>query len=332
MCVWRLLYTNLPTKEISRGFLGVCERAMVRARPSPWRSWTIAGAPRLPRDRYQDGGHGRGRSEPQPRRRLCNGGSSLSRSPMREVNVLRGSCPPPIPLPSLSSHLLLHSLFSRPLSLSSFFFSRGLVFILATTGRMPGEASEGYEARRSEQVRYRLTWNLISARCHRPRVGKQRSPRRFLSLPSVFNSDPQEWYSGSPINKWDVLSSAKYLLRQSFTRFSLFFRAIRWKIRSTEFDNWKKSRLLYLFIPLLITNASGRTILHRNLYLCNLVASSILTLNCDHFHHRRQSMPAKKYIDVVTYTWSLHVSDPSKINHTIFPRLHFTKETRSFSL
>lgn len=73
----------------------------------------------------------------------------------------------------------LHSLLSPP----SLFFSRGLVFILATTERrrMPTGASEGYEARRSEQVHYRLTRNLISARCHRPRVGKQRLPRRFPS-------------------------------------------------------------------------------------------------------------------------------------------------------
>jgi len=303
---------------------------MVRARPSPWRSWTIVGAPR---DRYQDGGHGRGTSEPQPRRRLCNGDSSLSRSP-RKVNVLRGSCPPPSPLPLLSSRLLLHSLFSRPLflslslSLSSFFFSRGLVFILATTGRrMPAEASEGYEARRSEQVRYRLTWNLISARCHRPRVGKQRLPRRFLPLPSLFNSGFASMiYSRSPTSKWDVLSSAKSFTAIFYTViFAIFPRYRRKNPKHILHKIWQLKKIyLYLFTPLLITKRDIQ--LRRNLYLCNPVASSVLTLNCDHFHHRYQSRHARKYIDlyVIIYTWPLHVSDPNQINHTIFPRLSLT--------
>jgi len=155
-------------------------------------------------DRYQDGGRGRGTDEPQPRR-LCNGGPSrgLARAPRERWT----SCEARAPLSSLPPH---SSLFSPLLSLpcrtllfptSSLFFSRGLVFILATTGTTnANRTSEGYEARRSEQVRYRLTWNLISAKCHRPRVGKQRS-RRFPGP----NSGPR--YSE---DKWDVLHDAPF--------------------------------------------------------------------------------------------------------------------------
>lgn len=106
--------------------------------------------------------------------------AGVSRGPTREVNVLRGSYPPHVFLSLSLPSFLLSSPCETPLFLtSSLFFSRGLVFILATMGTTnANRASEGYEARRSEQVRYRLTWNLISAKCHRPRVGKQR-PRHF---------------------------------------------------------------------------------------------------------------------------------------------------------
>lgn len=169
-CGWRLLYTRIYQRKRYRtdfsarasvhGTLKtftveILNHSRRTARPVPrWRPW-----PRNERVAASAG-------------RLCNGGSSLSQSSTREVNVLRGSCPP----------LVSCIVSSRVPSPSLLFFSRGLVFILATTGRrMPAEASEGYEARRSEQVRYRLTWNLISARCHRPRIGKQRLPPPPLS-------------------------------------------------------------------------------------------------------------------------------------------------------
>lgn len=132
-------------------------------------------------DRYQDGGRGRGTDEPQSRR-LCNGGPSRGLAGPHERGERPARLVPPsrLPLHSPLFTSLLPLLCGTPLfSTSSLFFSRGLVFILATTGTTnANRASEGYEARRSEQVRYRLTWNLISAKCHRPRVGKQR-PRRF---------------------------------------------------------------------------------------------------------------------------------------------------------
>lgn len=173
VCDWRLLYTRIYQRKRYRtdfsarasvhGTLKtftveILNHSRRTARPVPrWRPW--------PRNERVVASAGR----------LCNGGSSLSQSPTREVNVLRGSCPP------LVSFCIVSSCVPSP---SLLFFSRGLVFILATTGRrMPAEASEGYEARRSEQVRYRLTWNLISARCHRPRIGK-RLP--FPSLPRRF--------------------------------------------------------------------------------------------------------------------------------------------------
>jgi len=82
-------------------------------------------------DRYQDGGRGRGADEPQPRRRLCNGGLG-SRAGLRA----RGERPARL-VPPLLSFCIAFSPPVRPVALApSFlpprlFFSRGLVFILA---------------------------------------------------------------------------------------------------------------------------------------------------------------------------------------------------------
>lgn len=160
---------------------------MERSRPSPWRSWTTVGALR------QTGTKMAAVAEERTSRSLGDcvmaARAGVSRGPTRWT-----SCEARTPLASLPLHSPFSSSSPPPLLLctlrdpsfsSSLFFSRGLVFILATTGTTnANRASEGYEARRSEQVRYRLTWNLISTKCHRPRVGKQRS-RRFPEPNSV---------------------------------------------------------------------------------------------------------------------------------------------------
>lgn len=103
-------------------------------------------------DRYQDGGRGRGTDEPQPRR-LCNGGPSRGLAGPHERGERPAKLVPPLVSPCTVPFLA--SLFSlsragggTPLfPTSSLFFSRGLVFILATTGTTnANRASEGYEA------------------------------------------------------------------------------------------------------------------------------------------------------------------------------------------
>lgn len=191
LCGWQSLFTNLSNE---RDIIRISHRAQA------WNTRDLHRGDLEPahRDRYQDGNRGRGTDKPQPRR-LCNGGSraGISWGPTDEVNVLQGSYP--------SSRLLLHSLFSLPLP-SSLFFSRGLVFILATSARrMPTEL---VKATNSSKRTSTIDWRGTSFRpwCHRPRANKQR-PRHF---PAPYSDYEMAFLFLE--DEWDVPHDVSFLM------------------------------------------------------------------------------------------------------------------------